>query len=180
MFDGSEMELRATHYAQPALFSTSLAIIRVLEQEFGITAQNWRMIAGHSLGEYTALHAAGVVSLAQALTLIHARGKAMATIENGGMVAVIGLLPDALSKMIQDLNHEGVSCVLANDNSPQQAVLSAASPHLPVLVERSRALGAIKSVILNVSGPFHSPMMQPAEKLFTSIRSPLKIPIVPS
>jgi [acyl-carrier-protein] S-malonyltransferase len=146
-----------------------VAIIHVLEQELGITAEQWRMVSGHSLGEYTALHTAGVITLAQSLELIKARGLAMATIKNGGMLAVIGLSHDVISAMTAHLNQEGIECTLANDNSPQQSVLSAASVHLPLLAERARALGAIKSVILNVSGPFHSPMMRSAQDAFSPL-----------
>ena len=169
MFDGAESDLRATQYAQPALFLTSLAIVHVLEQEFGITPKQWRMVAGHSLGEYTALHVAGVISLTQALELIKARGAAMMTVKNGGMLAVMGLAHDVLIKRIQDLNHEGIWCVLANDNSPQQGVISSATNDLPVLAERFSGFGALKSVILNVSGPFHSERMAPAEDIFVPL-----------
>jgi len=166
MFYGSESDLKATNYAQPALFTTSVAIVRVLEQEWGVTCQNWRMLAGHSLGEYTALHVAGVISFQDGLVLIKERGKAMATITDGGMVAVIGLSHDILVGMVQELNHDGVWCALANDNSPQQGVISAAIQHLPILAEKAKALGAIKSIILNVSGPFHSTMMRAAQEMF--------------
>jgi [acyl-carrier-protein] S-malonyltransferase len=169
MFDGSESELRATNYAQPALFLTSLAIVRVLEEEFGIIPSQWRLMAGHSLGEYTALHVAGVISLQQTLELIKIRGTAMATIKDGGMIAVMGIAHDVLIQRVQDLNDEGIGCFLANDNSPQQAVISAAAAHLPLLAERLSAFGALKSVILNVSGPFHSAMMASAQDIFAPV-----------
>ncbi|MBM3632045.1 MAG: ACP S-malonyltransferase [Alphaproteobacteria bacterium] len=169
MFDGSEEELRATDKAQPALFATSVAIAHVLSQEWGITSNHWSMMAGHSLGEYTALHLSGVLSFTQTLELIKARGQAMATITAGGMIAVIGLSCDVLNGMLADFNQQEVPCHLANDNSPQQGVISAASAHLPLIAQRSRELGAIKSVILNVSGPFHSTMMRGAQDLFTPL-----------
>lgn len=169
MFEGSESDLRATDYAQPALFATSTAILRLLEEELDLRANQWGVMAGHSLGEYTALHGAGVLSLEQTLTLIKLRGQAMATIKNGGMVAVLGLSHEVLSNLAQGLNHEGIPCFLANDNSPQQGVLSAHLEHLPLLVERSRTLGALKSVVLKVSGPFHCALMRSAQDQFTPL-----------
>ncbi len=169
MFDGSEDDLRATDKAQPALLATSIAIAHVLSQEWGVTGAQWSMMAGHSLGEYTALHLSGVLPLTQTLELIKARGQAMSTITAGGMIAVIGLSYDVLIGMLTDFNQEGVPCYLANDNSPQQGVISAASVHLPLIAQRARELGSIKTVILNVSGPFHSTMMRSAQDLFAPL-----------
>jgi [acyl-carrier-protein] S-malonyltransferase len=169
MFDGSEDELRATDKAQPALLATSVAIAHVLSQEWGVKGKEWSMMAGHSLGEYTALHLSGVLPLTKTLELIKARGQAMATITAGGMMAVIGLSCDALTGMLTDFNQEGVPCYLANDNSPQQGVISAASVHLPLIAQRAKELGSLKTVILNVSGPFHSTMMRGAQDLFVPL-----------
>ena len=169
MFDGAEEDLRATDKAQPALLATSVAIARVLFQEWGVTSKEWSMVAGHSLGEYTALHLSGVLPLIQILELIKARGQAMATVSHGGMIAVIGLPCEILTQMIADLNQEGLMCALANDNSPQQGVISAAYAHLPMIAQRARELGAMKTVVLNVSGPFHSVFMRSAEELFAPL-----------
>jgi [acyl-carrier-protein] S-malonyltransferase len=161
--------LRATDKAQPALLATSVAIAHVLSQEWGVKGKEWSMMAGHSLGEYTALHLSGVLPLTKTLELIKARGQAMATITAGGMMAVIGLSCDALTGMLTDFNQEGVPCYLANDNSPQQGVISAASVHLPLIAQRAKELGSLKTVILNVSGPFHSTMMRGAQDLFVPL-----------
>lgn len=177
MFSGDEETLRCTQYAQPALFLVSMSIMSVLEKEFGITITDFRYAAGHSLGEYSALCAAGTLSVTNALFLIRERCQAMATVTEGGMVAVIGLDRASLSQVVQQCGVGEIS----NDNSPHQLVISAPKESLAMLMERAREAGASKVIPLNVSGPFHSSLMILAqEKFLPSLASvPFQAPIVP-
>ena len=163
MFSGDEEALRQTQYAQPALFLVSLSLMSILEKEFGITINDFQYTAGHSLGEYAALCAAGVISVTDALFLIKERCRAMATVTHGGMIAIIGVTRSVVEQVVHSCGVGEIS----NDNSPQQLVVSAPRESLPLLADRAKEAGASKCVLLNVSGPFHSSLMIPAQEEFT-------------
>ena len=165
IFDGPESELTLTENAQPALMATSLAVVRVLEEEAGVgLAEAAAYVAGHSLGEYSALAAAGGLSLADTARLLRRRGRAMqeaVPVGEGAMAAVLGLDLEAVSS-IADEAADGAVCEVANDNAPGQVVVSGAA----AAVERASALarerGARRAVPLPVSAPFHCSLLAPA------------------
>ncbi len=184
--DGPEEELTRTDNAQPALMAVSMAVVRVLEEDFGIDlAGHAAFMAGHSLGEYSALCAAGALSLDRTAKLLQTRGRSMAgAVEPGvgGMSAILGLDLSDVEAVAAEAAH-GEVCVVANDNAPGQVVLSG---HVSAL-ERAEALakekGARRAVRLNVSGPFHSPLMMKAAEamawaLGESTESPPRVPVV--
>ncbi len=167
MWEGPESDLVLTENAQPAIMAASMAVIRVLEREGGLDlGKHARLVAGHSLGEYTALCAAGAFTLADSARLLKARGQAMqqaVPVGEGGMSALLGAEIDQAEQLARLCAAEtrGV-CVVANDNAPGQVVISgtkAAIDHAPIV---AKTLGIKRAMALNVSAPFHSPMMQPA------------------
>ena len=186
MFEGDEAELTLTRNAQPALMAVSLAVIRALEAEGG-----WRLsgraafVAGHSLGEYTALAAAGCLGLADAARLLRLRGEAMqkaVPVGAGAMAALIGA-DLAQAEAIANAAAGDEVCVIGNDNAPGQVVISGAT----TAVERAVALapdhGVKRAVMLPVSAPFHSPLLAPAaeamEEAFQAVPfMPLAVPVV--
>jgi [acyl-carrier-protein] S-malonyltransferase len=165
MRDGPEETLTLTENAQPAIMANAIAVLRVLEQEGGISlADKADFVAGHSLGEYTALCAAGAFSLADTARLLKLRGQAMQAavpVGVGGMCALLGA-DIAKAQALADAAAEGEVCTVANDNDPGQVVLSG---HKAAI---ERAIGLVKNfeikrgVALPVSAPFHCPLMQPA------------------
>ncbi|TGW14491.1 ACP S-malonyltransferase [bacterium NHP-B] len=170
-FDGPEDRLRQTHHAQPALMAVSMAVVRVLEAR-GIDLSSFSFMAGHSLGEFTALCASGVLTLAQTARLLDIRGRAMQEAsevtredESGGdaykgvMAAVIGLEAALLDDL--PVSHTAPVCVLANDNAAGQVVLSGHQQGLDKAKDWVLAQGA-RFVPLPVSGAFHSPLMDAA------------------
>ncbi len=168
MFEGPDETLTLTENAQPALMAVSLAVVRVLESEGKISlAEVGGAVAGHSLGEYSALAAAGTLSLADAARLLKRRGQAMqeaVPVGEGAMAAVLGLSvedAEALAKEAADAD----ICVVANDNAPGQVVLSGHA----AAIERATALapekGAKRCIPLSVSAPFHCPLMAPAAEV---------------
>ena len=176
MFEGLESELALTENAQPALMAVSVAIIRVLEKDFGFNLKNHaKFISGHSLGEYSALTAINSISLTESAKLLKLRGKAMESansIAKGSMVAVLGMTDYA---KIQDLLKEstlpGEVCVLANDNCIGQVVLSGHCNSVDNVIKNCKDFGARMSIKLNVSGAFHSPLMQPASNKMAEVLS---------
>ncbi len=166
MFEGPEDDLRLTINAQPALMAVSLAVVRVLDRQGGFRLpEAGAYVAGHSLGEYAALAAAGSLTLADTARLLRVRGQAMqeaVPVGVGGMAAILGADWDAAEAMAAAASAPGELCCAANDNAPGQVVISG---HLPAL-ERALALAAergfSRSVRLPVSAPFHSPLMEPA------------------
>ncbi len=155
-FDGPEAELQRTANAQPALLATSIAALRAAREDFGELAVP-AFIAGHSLGEFTALVAAGVLELADALRLVRKRGELMQAADaSGAMAAVLGLDADVIAAAI-----EGTGCVVANDNAPGQVVISGPRDALASATHRLDATGAKRVIPLKVSGAFHSPAMRP-------------------
>ena len=165
MFEGPEETLVLTENAQPALMAVSLAVVRVLESEGSfVLAEKGAAVAGHSLGEYSALAAAGTLSLADAARLLKRRGQAMqeaVPVGEGAMAAVLGLSVEDAEALAEEAA-DGDVCVVANDNAPGQVVLSGDA----AAIERATALapekGAKRCIPLSVSAPFHCPLMAPA------------------
>jgi [acyl-carrier-protein] S-malonyltransferase len=165
MRDGPEDQLTLTENAQPALMAVSLAVIRVLEQEFGIGVDRAAFVAGHSLGEYSALAAAGAISLADTARLLKLRGQAMqraVPVGEGAMASLIGPKSNvALAEEAAKAGSEFGVCVVANDNNNGNVVISGAKAAVDRAIEKAKELGA-RAIPLNVSAPFHCPLMQPA------------------
>ena len=160
MFEGETEELNKTSNAQPAIMATSMAYFEVFKSLGLIEFDNVKYMAGHSLGEYSALCAAGSLSLEETALLLQARGKYMmkACLENkGAMAAIIGL-DYAKVKQIADLSQ----CFVGNSNSPAQIVLSGSLETVEKACENAKEHGAKRAVMLPVSGAFHSPLMQTA------------------
>lgn len=166
MTEGPDSELMLTSNAQPALMAHSMAVVRVLEKEFGIKlAEKASYVAGHSLGEYSAACAAGVFSLEDTAKLLRIRGDAMqkaVPLGVGGMAAVLGVSFKDIDALVEACNDERNLCVAANDNSDGQVVLSGHTAAIEKAVEIASEFGAKRCVRLPVSAPFHSPLMQPA------------------
>jgi [acyl-carrier-protein] S-malonyltransferase len=166
MFEGPEEELTLTENAQPAIMANSIAILRALEKEKNIKAETFAAyFAGHSLGEYTALCAAKALTLADTARLLKLRGQAMqkAVPEGeGAMVALIGFSVDKVAPIISSMARYGV-CAIANDNSPDQIVVSGKKKLVEQTVEMAKADSGVKAIMLQVSAPFHCLLMQPAE-----------------
>ncbi len=165
-FDGPEDELRQTYNTQPSLLLASYAVWRLLEKETGIKPY---LVAGHSLGEYTALLVSGAFTFEDALKITRKRGLLMEDAcpkGKGGMVALIGTVMDKVEPVLKEVSHGDYVAVPANLNSSEQVVLSGDINALKESVEKLKGTGYRKAVFLNVSGPFHSPlMMAAAEKL---------------
>lgn len=166
MTQGPDTQLTLTANAQPALMALSMAIVRVLEKDFGIVLkQKAAFVAGHSLGEYSAACAAGVFSLSDTAKLLKIRGNAMQSavpVGMGGMAAVLGLSYQDVSSLVEACTNGKDICVAANDNSDGQVVLSGTMSAIDRAVEIAAEFGARKCVKLAVSAPFHSPLMEPA------------------
>lgn len=183
VFEGSEEQLRLTRNAQPALMAVSMAVIRVLEAK-GVTLETDScFVAGHSLGEYSALCAAGTFSLADTARLLRTRGDAMQAavpVGEGGMAAIIGLDLDAVKQVAVDAAH-GEVCDVANDNAPGQVVISGASSAIERALELAKAAGAKRAIQLPVSAPFHCAMMTPAAEAMERALALVEMytPIVP-
>lgn len=184
MFEGPGDELTLTENAQPALMAVSMAILRVLEKESGlILADKAAFVAGHSLGEYSALAAAGALPLADAARLLKTRGRAMqkaVPVGQGAMAAILGLdLADV--QAIADAAAQGEVCSPANDNSPGQVVVSGAADAIGRAEEMARERGARMVRRLDVSAPFHCALMAPAaEAMKTALADiDLAVPAVP-
>jgi [acyl-carrier-protein] S-malonyltransferase len=165
IFDGSEGTLRLTENAQPALMATSLAALRSLEARSDRSlADLCRVVAGHSLGEYSALAAAGSLALGDAARLLRVRGRAMqdaVPVGEGAMAAILGLELEALEEVARRASEVGV-CDLANDNAPGQAVVSGAVAAVERAVDLAKEQGARRSLLLPVSAPFHCRLLAPA------------------
>jgi [acyl-carrier-protein] S-malonyltransferase len=167
LFEGPEAELTLTANAQPALMAVSLAALRVLESEAGLDlAKGAKFVAGHSLGEYSALCAAGALAVADAARLLRLRGAAMQAavpVGEGAMAALIGVeLESARAIAKEAAEATGAVCQIANDNGGGQVVLSGAKAAVEKAMEISKAKGVKRAVPLPVSAPFHCALMQPA------------------
>ena len=165
MFEGPEDALKLTANAQPAIMAVSIASLRVLEQEGGIRlADKAAFVAGHSLGEYTALCAAGSLSLADAARLLRLRGLAMQAavpVGVGAMAALLGLDLASVLEVAEEAA-QGQVCAAANDNAPGQVVVSGHIEAVTRAIALARPRGARHAVLLPVSAPFHCSLMQPA------------------
>jgi len=173
-FEGPEEELRRTDVSQPAIVVASLAALRALESELGGTIPGVAAAAGMSLGEYSALTYAGVLSLGDALRLVALRGRLMqdcCEAQPGGMTTLLGLKPELLEAVIEAGAGLGVLGV-ANDNSPRQLVLSGEQAALDAAAEKAKELGAKRVIPLKVAGAYHSRLMAPAgEKLRSALEA---------
>lgn len=178
MVEGPESELTLTSNAQPALMAHSMAVVRVLEKEFGIQLKNHAsFVAGHSLGEYSAACAAGVFSLTDTAKLLRTRGDAMqkaVPVGVGGMAAVIGVSFQDVLALAEACQDENNLCVAANDNADGQVVLSGHLAAIEKAVEIAGEFGAKRCIKLPVSAPFHSPLMQPAAEVMAKALSEVK------
>jgi [acyl-carrier-protein] S-malonyltransferase len=165
MAEGPDDALTLTENAQPAIMAHSIAVLRVLEKESGISlAGKADFVAGHSLGEYSALCAAGAFSLADTARLLKLRGQAMQAAVPVGVGAMCALLGADLAKAqaLADAAAEGDVCTVANDNDPGQVVLSGHKAAIERAVAMVKDFEIKRGVILPVSAPFHCPLMQPA------------------
>ncbi len=187
MTTGPESELTLTANTQPALMAHSMAVIRVLEKDFGINIKDKvSYVAGHSLGEYSAACAAGVFSLSDTAKLLRTRGEAMqkaVPLGVGGMAAVLGVSFKDIDALVEACNDDKNICVAANDNSDGQVVLSGHMAAIEKAVEIATEFGARRCVKLPVSAPFHSPLMQPAAEVMSKALSSVeahdaKIPLI--
>ena len=184
MRNGPEDQLTLTENAQPALMAVSLAVMRVLDKEFGVSVDRAAFVAGHSLGEYSALAAAGALSLTDTARLLKLRGQAMqraVPVGQGAMASLIGPKTDlALAEAAAAAGAEVGVCVVANDNNNGNVVISGEKAAVDRAIEKAKELGA-RAVPLNVSAPFHCPLMQPAaDEMATALAAAsLVSPVVP-
>jgi [acyl-carrier-protein] S-malonyltransferase len=184
MFNGPIEALTLTENAQPALMAVSLAVMRVLEHDKGFRlAGKVKYVAGHSLGEYSALAAAGALTVADAARLLKTRGRAMqdaVPVGQGAMAALLGVGKDAAEKLAAEAA-QGEVCQLANDNEPTQAVISGAKSAIDRAGQLAKAHGVRRFLPLNVSAPFHCALMQPAADAMAEALAnvEIKVPAVP-
>jgi [acyl-carrier-protein] S-malonyltransferase len=172
IFNGSEEELKATENTQPALMAVSMAFIRILEKDFGADIfQKAKFFAGHSLGEYTALCADRVISISDAAKILRIRGSAMARAcpTEGAMAAIIGLDIETVEQIISECVLDKEILQISNDNSVGQIVISGHRESVSEAVEKAAQANAKKTAFLEVSGPFHSKLMENAEKEISEI-----------
>ena len=182
IWEGDIAELTLTQNAQPALMATSLAAMRALESE-GVSLTDAAFVAGHSLGEYSALAAAGAISLADTAVLLRVRGLAMQNavpVGEGAMAAILGLDLEAVRDLAAEAAGDEV-CVAANDNDPGQVVVSGSKAAVERAVDMARGKGAKRALLLPVSAPFHCPLMEPAAREMEHALSEVQVvaPVVP-
>lgn len=184
MWDGPIETLTLTANAQPALMATSLAAMRVLEAEAGLDLKrDAAFVAGHSLGEYSALAAAGAFSVADAARLLRLRGIAMqgaTPVGTGAMAAILGLDADKVAEVAKEAG-AGEVCDLANDNSPGQVVVSGHASAVERACEIAKREGASRAILLTVSAPFHCSLIAPAAEAMRVALAEVNVsaPIVP-
>ena len=179
IWEGDIEELTLTQNAQPALMATSIAALRALQAE-GVSVQKSAFVAGHSLGEYSALAAAGSLSVADAARLLRTRGRAMqeaVPVGVGAMAAILGLDLEAVAAEAA----QGEVCEAANDNDPAQVVVSGHRAAVERAVEIAKAKGAKRAMLLPVSAPFHCALMAPAAEVMAEALDAVEIkaPVVP-
>ncbi|WP_170587225.1 ACP S-malonyltransferase [Ruegeria arenilitoris] len=182
IWDGDIETLTLTQNAQPALMATSMAAMRALEAE-GVDVTRAAFVAGHSLGEYSALAAAGALSVADTARLLRTRGQAMQSavpVGEGAMAAILGLDLDAVRAVAEEAA-QGEVCQAANDNDPTQVVVSGAKAAVERAAEIAKEKGAKRAVMLPVSAPFHCALMQPAAEVMAEALAgvEIKAPAVP-
>jgi [acyl-carrier-protein] S-malonyltransferase len=182
IWDGDIAELTLTQNAQPALMATSIAALRALETE-GLGIENASFVAGHSLGEYSALCAAGALKLDDTARLLRIRGRAMqeaVPVGVGAMAALLGLDFQAATEVAAEAA-QGEVCQAANDNDPAQVVVSGHKAAVERALEIAKARGAKRALLLPVSAPFHCALMQPAAHVMAEALAAVNIenPVVP-
>ena len=161
MFEGPDTELMKTEFTQPAILTASVAVWQVLK-EHGLTPD---IAAGHSLGEYSALVAAGAISFADAVNTVHLRGRFMqeaVPLGEGGMAAIIGSNPETIVKVCGEVSTEDLPVQAVNFNCPGQVVIAGATAAVEKACEALKEAGARRAIMLKVSAPFHSTLMEPA------------------
>ncbi|MCH8097739.1 MAG: ACP S-malonyltransferase [Proteobacteria bacterium] len=184
MFEGPEEDLILTENAQPALMAVGHAVWRVLEREGGLDmAVACRFVAGHSLGEYAALASAGSIGLADTARLVKTRGRAMqeaVPVGEGAMAALIGVDRATADDIAQEAAGDEV-CVVANDNAPDQIVVSGSRAAVERAADIAAERGAKRAIMLPVSAPFHCPLMKPAAEVMAEVLAETEIrpPAVP-
>lgn len=178
MFEGSQETLTLTENAQPAIMAVSMAALRVLQKETGFNvAAQAAYVAGHSLGEYSALCAAGALSLSDTARLLRLRGQAMqkaVPAGHGAMAALIGADIEQAQAIAREAAQSDV-CAVANDNAPGQVVISGTKAAIDRAVEISKAKGIKRAMLLEVSAPFHCPLMQPAAQAMKAALAGVRI-----
>ncbi|MGI9478425.1 MAG: ACP S-malonyltransferase [Hyphomicrobiaceae bacterium] len=185
MRDGPQDELTLTQNAQPALMAVSMAVVRVLESELGITVKEQaKFVAGHSLGEYSALAAAGTFSIADAAQLLRTRGLAMQAavpVGEGAMAALLGVGLDVAKTVAEAAVKDGEVLQIANDNEPTQVVLSGSKTAVDRIQEIGKEHGVRRAVPLPVSAPFHCALMKPAADIMAEAlaNATVNAPVVP-
>jgi len=186
MSEGPIEDLTLTENAQPALMAVSLAAMAALASEFGIGVERAAFVAGHSLGEYSALAAAGALSLNDTARLLRKRGQAMqraVPVGEGAMASLIGPKSDVAAAEAAALAGSAAGvCVVANDNNVGNVVISGAKAAVDLAIAKAKELG-VRAIPLNVSAPFHCPLMQPAaeamaEALAETVIRPPRTPLV--
>lgn len=184
MFEGPESDLTLTENAQPALMAVSLAALRVLKVEAGLDlAAKTAFVAGHSLGEYSALAAAGALAIADTARLLKIRGRAMqqaVPVGEGAMAALLGLDLDQ-ARGAAEAAAQGEVCAVANDNAPGQIVVSGAKAAVERAVEIAKTRWSKRAIMLPVSAPFHCPLMAPAAEAMAKALAEVQMhrPVVP-
>lgn len=183
MFEGPADTLQLTENAQPALMAVSMAVVRVLEEQGVTVADAATYVAGHSLGEYSALCAAGTFSIADAARLLKTRGRAMqqaVPVGEGAMAAILGLDFDVVTEIAAQAA-QGSVCEVANDNAPGQIVVSGTAAAVERAIELAKAKGAKRALPLPVSAPFHCSLMSPAAEKMEEALALVKMqaPVVP-
>jgi [acyl-carrier-protein] S-malonyltransferase len=184
IFDGPEDQLTLTANAQPALMAVSIAALRALEARGFDLAARAKFVAGHSLGEYSALCAAGTLSLSDTARLLRIRGNAMqkaVPAGEGAMAAIIGLEYDPISEICSAVSKSGGAVQIANDNGGGQIVISGAKAGVEAAMVKLQEAGAKRAIVLPVSAPFHSALMQPAAEAMAEAlaKVEMKAPSVP-
>jgi [acyl-carrier-protein] S-malonyltransferase len=184
MCEGPESDLTLTENAQPAIMANAIATLRVLEVEGGVSlGSKCSFVAGHSLGEYSALCAAGTFDLATTARLLKLRGRAMQAAVPVGIGAMAALLGADIEKAeaLAKAAAEGETCTVANDNDPSQVVISGHKSAIDRAVELVKEHGIKRGILLPVSAPFHCPLMQPAADAMAEAleKTELQTPIVP-
>jgi [acyl-carrier-protein] S-malonyltransferase len=174
MQDGPDDAIRMTRNAQPALFATSMAAVRVLEAELGAPlSSRGGMTAGHSLGEYAALAASGSLSISDAARLLRQRGDSMQSavpVGEGAMAAILGGDEDQINAILADAKSSGL-VQIANDNAPGQIVISGVTAAVDAAIEIAKAAGLRRAIKLPVSAPFHCDLMAPAADVMAKLLS---------
>lgn len=184
MSEGPADELMLTANAQPAIMANAIAVLRVIEREGGVRlADKADYVAGHSLGEYSALCAAGAIDVATTARLLKVRGQAMQAavpVGEGAMAAILGADRDK-AQAIADAAAQGEVCTVANDNDPSQVVISGAKAAVERAVPLAKEMGAKRALLLPVSAPFHCPLMQPAAEAMEQALAgvTMQAPLVP-